>query len=353
MKDTYTLGIETSCDESSIAIVKNGVIPIAEATASQVKLMAKYGGVVPELSARKHLEALPILLEEIKKKAPREYKQISAIAVTVEPGLPPALATGKAFAHGLALARKLPLVEVNHLHAHLVSSLIEDDTPENTPKNYSKDVEFPHVSLLVSGGHTSLFYVKSPTEYELLGQTKDDAAGEAFDKVARMLGLGYPGGPIIQKWAERAAEIPTKSWQIPKDVFTLPIPNERNQFSFSGLKTAVRRLIVSLTEGEGTKTPKGINIEQLGKSLPDKIKVQIAYRFQDIVAESLTLKTIEAAEDKEVTMITVSGGVAANTELRKRMSEKALDAGLKLKYPHLKRCTDNATMVACAGYFLT
>jgi len=358
------LGIETSCDESSIAIVRNGVEPIAEATASQIKLMAPYGGVVPELSARKHLEALPILFEECRKQAGDIFKDLDAVAVTVDPGLPPALATGRAFAEGVALGLGLPLIEVNHLDAHLCSVLLEDKTPENAPNNYQAKVTFPHVALLVSGGHTNLFLVKSPIEHEPLGKTRDDAAGEAFDKVARILGLPYPGGPEISKYAEKSLKTPQKTWKVKEKPFTLPLPDEPFDFSFSGIKTAVRKLIVELTESikheqslekskkGGTKVPKDIDVEKLGRTLPTSLRGEIAYYFQETVTDSLVTKALNAEKHYQTGLITLTGGVAANRRLREKLSSACASAGIKIKYPGFNRCTDNATMVASAGYYI-
>lgn len=344
MKSKYILGIETSCDETSIAIVKNGTEPVCEFTASQVKLMAKYGGVVPELSARKHLEALPILLKECKAQNPNEYKKVELIAVSHDPGLPPALAAGMAFAKGLGFGRNLPVIFVDHLHGHLISSLVEDPPIDNPPQNYQKRIEFPNICLLVSGGHTGLYLVNSPSDYKLLGQTKDDAAGEAFDKVARMLGLGYPGGPIIQKWAEKAKN-------IGENPFSIPIQDKPYSFSFSGLKTAVRRYIVGLSAKSIEKLPKDIEIEKLGTALPEKAKAEISYWFQETVVESLVRKTIEAAKKNNIGLVTLTGGVAANKRLREKLAKETIKINVKVKYPQFKRCTDNATMVAAAGYF--
>lgn len=346
------LGIETSCDESSVAIVKNGTKPIAEATASQVKLMAKYGGVVPELSARKHLEALPILFEECKSQSGGVFNRLSAIAVTNNPGLPPALATGRAFAEGVAFGLELPLVEVNHLDAHLCSVLLEDDPPKDAPKNFQNRVFFPHVALLVSGGHTGIFLSKAPMRHELIGSTRDDAAGEAFDKVARMLGFKYPGGPEISRWADVAFAIPKKSWRLKVNPFTLPLADELFDFSFSGLKTAVRRLIVSLSTDEKNKVPKDIEIEKLGCALPTSLRAEIAYYFQETVTDSLVGKALNAETKFKTGLITLTGGVAANKRLREKLSSFTAKAGIKIKYPNLNRCTDNATMVASAGYFI-
>lgn len=358
-KDVYILGIETSCDESSVAIVRNGVDPIAEATASQVKLMAEYGGVVPELSARKHLEALPILFDECLRRAEEANwgavdklespsagpDSIGAVAVTVDPGLPPALATGRAYAEGVALGLGLPLIKVNHLDAHLSSVLLNDPLPDDIPDNFAKKVTYPHVSLLVSGGHTNLFLAKSPSEFELLGKTRDDAAGEAFDKVARMLGLPYPGGPEISKWAAKA-----EVWENDQNPFSMPLADEPFAFSFSGLKTAVRRLIVSLATDEKNKVPKDVEIEKLGSSLPEKTRAEIAYCFQEVVAATLVEKAINAEKVYQTGLVTLTGGVAANKRLRESLAKACAELHVKLKYPRINRCTDNATMVAGAGY---
>jgi N6-L-threonylcarbamoyladenine synthase len=345
----YILGIETSCDETSLAVVKNGTEVITEKIASQVKIMSKYGGVVPELSARQHLTSLPILFNLCFKTKKNLLHKISAIAVTKEPGLPPTLSVGISYAKGLAFAYRIPLIEVNHLQAHICSVFIKDPPPKPTPYYWADKITFPHISLVVSGGHTSLFLVVSPIDTKLIAQTIDDAAGESYDKVARLLGLRYPGGPTIEKEAKNFYKVSQEKRVFKSNPFTLPIPNDYSHFSFSGLKTAVRNIILKLGDKYGIRdasTP-----EEIGKKLPPSVRAEIAYWFQETVVESLVQKSINACIKHKVKLITITGGVSANKRLQEQMGEYAQYEGVKIRFPPLKHCTDNGSMVACAGFY--
>lgn len=350
-KHNYTLGIETSCDETAIAVVKDGNKVVTEQISSQVNIMEKYGGVVPELSARQHIISLPILFNLCFKNRRELLKKITAIAVTKEPGLPPCLATGIAYAKGLGFGLKVPVIEGNHLTAHVCSVLIDNPEPPLKPQNWADKITFPHISLVVSGGHTTLFLVDSPTKTTLIAKTLDDAAGEAYDKVARLLGLGYPGGPVIEKLIDFHQKTKTEGCFLEKNPFTVPVTNDPYHFSFSGLKTAVRRLIFETFEKINKRQALSLDAEKIGKTLPHKIKAEIAYWFQETVIESLVQKTLNAATRANVELITITGGVAANKRLREKMAKEAAKEGIKIRYPPLKHCTDNAAMVACAGYY--
>ncbi|GIV01258.1 MAG: DNA-binding/iron metalloprotein/AP endonuclease [Fimbriimonadales bacterium] len=303
--DGPVLGIETSCDETSVGIVE-GKRVLANVVSSQAQLHRKWGGIVPEEAARKHTEAILPVLETALEQAGLTLDQITGIGVTNRPGLVGALSVGVSCAKALTYALEVPLVGVHHLEAHVLSTWIEHEPV------------FPNVCLLVSGGHTELFYVSEPGEYEFLGGTLDDAAGEAFDKSARALGLGYPGGPAIQKAAEGAD--PTR-YDLPRG---LSDPNLN--FSFSGLKTAV----LNLVRNEGAK----LDVPSAAAS------------FQETVASVLVDRAVYACEQTGARCLTVVGGVAANAALRRRLQEKADAQGLSVALPSLSLCTDNGAMIA-------
>lgn len=312
------LGIETSCDETSASVVEDGKKILSNIIASQIDVHTKFGGVVPELASRKHIQnIIPVIMEALSV-ANVSLDDINGIAVTQGPGLIGSLLVGISTAKALSFSKGLPIVGVNHLEGHIYSNFLEHSY-----------LEPPFVSLVVSGGHTDLIYVKSKErEYEKLGQTMDDAAGEAFDKIAKLLELGYPGGPIIDRLSKEGN---------PKAIsFPRPFVWEHSlNFSFSGLKTAVLNYIVN-----AKRTGQDINL------------VDVAASFQASVVDVLTEKAIRAAEIKKVSTITIAGGVAANSELRKRMSERCYELGYNLYYPSLKLCTDNAAMIAGVGYLL-
>jgi len=302
------LGIETSCDETAAAVVEGGEHILSSIVASQVELHARYGGIVPEVASRQHILTILPVLEMALGKARVGLEGVEAIAVTSGPGLPGSLLVGMSLAKALALARKLPLVGVNHLEAHLYSLWLAGDPPP-----------LPALALLVSGGHTELVLMKDHGDIQPLGRTRDDAAGEAMDKAARLLGLGYPGGPAIEK-AARQGEA------------RFPLPRAwikgSYDFSFSGLKASLRRML----EGMAGPLP-----------VPD-----LASSFQQAVVDMLVVKTLEAARSLPVKAVLVAGGVAANTLLRETFLARS---PLPVLIPPLSLCTDNAAMVAACGYF--
>ncbi len=308
------LGIETSCDETAAAVVKDGTSILATVISSQVQVHHRYGGVVPELASRKHIEAIVPVVDETLTEARLPLSGIEAIAVTRGPGLVGALLVGFSFAKSLAYALGIPWVGVNHLEGHINSVFLEPDPPS-----------FPFVALLVSGGHTSIYYVTDHTSAELMGQTRDDAVGEAFDKVAKMLDLGYPGGGIIDRLA--------KQGDPAKINFPRPYLNKSTfDFSFSGIKTAVNRYIAN-------------HQEQFKEQIPD-----ITAGFQEAVLEVLSYKAIRAVMAKGCDRIALVGGVAANSRLREKLTTDAGRKGISVHIPSLHLCGDNADMIAGVGY---
>lgn len=314
------LAIETSCDETSVAIVKNRKI-YSNIVASQIKLHTQYGGVVPELASREHLEMINPCIDEAVTASGLQWQDLDAIAATVTPGLVGALLVGITAAKTLAIVHNKPFLGVHHLEGHIYASYLSE--PELEP---------PFLCLLVSGGHTSLIHVKDCGNYKMVGSTLDDAAGEAFDKVARLLHLGYPGGPIIDKLAQVGNP---QAFKLPEGKVSLPNNQGFHPYnsSFSGLKTAMLRLITKLEKESNNSLP--IN--------------DLAASFQDTVAKSLTKRTIKACLDFGLTKIAVGGGVAANSGLRKHLQEAAAKNNLQVYFPPLKFCTDNAAMIACAA----
>ena len=306
------LGIETSCDETAVALVKNGTEILSDVVASQIESHKRFGGVVPEIASRHQVEQMTIVLEEAIEEANVEWKDIDAIAVTEGPGLVGALLVGVNAAKALAFAKQKPLVGVQHIAGHIYANRFE------------QEFEFPLLALIVSGGHTELVLMKEHGEFELIGETLDDAAGEAYDKVARMLDLPYPGGPEIDRLAafgEETIDFP-RAW----------LDEGSYDFSFSGLKSAVINKIH--------------NAKQRGEALK---KEDIAASFQASVIEVLTTKTLRAAKEKNVKQVIVAGGVAANQGLRKEMQAQFDQAGIPLLIPPMNLCTDNAAMIAAAG----
>lgn len=316
MPPMLVLGIESSCDETGVALYDgdggDGSL-LAHALHSQVDMHAEYGGVVPELASRDHIGRLVPLLRQVLAASGRSLAQIDAIAYTQGPGLAGALLVGAAFAEALAMALGLPTVPVHHLEGHLLSPLLSARPPR-----------FPFVALLVSGGHSQLMRVTGVGEYALLGETLDDAAGEAFDKTAKLLGLGYPGGPALAALAERGRPGRVK----------LPRPMLRSadlDFSFSGLKTAV------LTR-----------VRELGM-LDDEQRADIACDFQEAIVEVLVSKALRAVRTSGLRQLVVAGGVGANRELRRQLDARALRSRIDVFYPELEFCTDNGAMIALAG----
>jgi len=310
------MGIETSCDETSVAVLEDGKKIRSHIIASQVDFHRIYGGVVPEIASRKHMEFINPSIDRAIADAGISLQELEAIAVTNRPGLVGALLIGVAAAKTLAFALEIPLIGVNHLEGHIAANLLGEDVPD-----------FPWICLIVSGGHVNLVYVKDFGLYEPLGKTRDDAAGEAFDKIAGFLGLPYPGGPAIEKLA---LEGNPDAIKFPRAL----LGKDSLDFSFSGLKTAVVYYLKDLQKSE-KKIP-----------LPD-----VAAGFQKAVVEVLTIKALRAAKKRNVSTIALAGGVACNGALRKMIKEKTEKKGLKLIYPSPILCTDNAAMIACAGHY--
>lgn len=308
------LGIETSCDETAAAVVEGGARILSNVVASQVDVHAKYGGVVPEIASRRHLENIVPVTREALDRAGLDLKGIDGIAVTCGPGLAGALLVGVCFAKALSLSTGIPLVGVNHLQGHVYANWLTGDPPA-----------FPLICLVVSGGHTDLLLIEGHDRVKIIGRTRDDAAGEAFDKAARVMGLGYPGGPLIDRLAQkgRAGRVRLPRAYLEEGTY---------DFSFSGLKTAVVHAV-----------------ERLGREkwgLED-----LAAEFQEAVAEVLVHKTMAACQELGVQRVILAGGVAANSRLRTSMTEAGRRYGVCIAFPPPSLCTDNAAMIAAAGYY--
>lgn len=304
------LGVETSCDETGVAVYDTAAGLRAHALHSQADLHADYGGVVPELASRDHIRRLDPLVDAVLAEAGLHRHQIDAVAYTAGPGLVGALLVGAAFAHGLAWGRGLPVIGVHHMEAHLLAPMLEADAPEP-----------PFVALLVSGGHTQLVAVAAPGSYRMLGETVDDAAGEAFDKTAQLLGLGYPGGPALARAAETGR---ADAYRFPRPMTDRP----GLDFSFSGLKTAARLALEKSDRGQ-------------------QARADIARAFEDAVADTLAVKCERALAATAIQRLVVAGGVGANERLRARLAECL--PGCRRYYPRLEFCTDNGAMIAYAG----
>jgi len=314
------LGIDTSCDDTSAAVVEDGSAIVSNIFSSQTEIHKKYGGIVPELASRRHIEMIWPVVDEALKSAGVGFGNLDGIAVCYGPGLIGSLLVGCSFAKAVCYTKGIPLVAVNHLEGHVFASFLEEPRPE-----------FPFIALIVSGGHTSLYRVEGFGRYNELGRTRDDAAGEAYDKVSKLLGLGYPGGPVIDALAKSGD---AKSIDFPRAY--LP---ESLDFSFSGLKTAVLNYVKRSMQDvgrEATNSP---------SQLPD-----IAASFQAAVVDVLVRKTEWALERTAVNRVVVSGGVAANNELRQRMRGMGEKRGVEIFVPSVALCTDNAAMIAVAGY---
>lgn len=311
------LGIDTSCDDTSASVVEDGTKIISNTVSSQTEIHAKYGGIVPELASRRHIEMILPVVDEALRQAGISLAGISAIAVCRGPGLIGSLLVGCSFAKAVSYSRNIPLVAVNHLEGHILSAFLESPAPE-----------FPFLSLVVSGGHTSLYIAEGFGKFRELGRTRDDAAGEAYDKVAKLLGLGYPGGPVIDGLAKEGNPV---SIDFPRAY--LP---ESFDFSFSGLKTAVLHFLRA-TENE--KTVRSA-----------KTTADIAASFQAAVVDVLARKVEWAVRKKRIRRVALSGGVAANSGLRAKMSALEKEKGIEVFVPSFELCTDNAAMIAAAGY---
>lgn len=315
MKGVNILAIETSCDETAAAVVKNGRQVVSQALYTQISIHKEFGGVVPEIASRNHVVKLPQVVEAAIDGA-GGMDNIDAIAVTSGPGLVGALLTGVSYAKGLAYAAKKPLVPVNHIAGHICANYISH-----------ADLKPPFLCLVVSGGHTQIVWAKDETTYETLGRTRDDAAGEAIDKVARVLGLAYPGGPNLQELAKQGDE---NKYRFPRSFRG----EDHLDFSFSGLKTAV----INLLHG----------FDQKGEAYN---KADVAASFLRNVADTLVKNTFEAARRTEAKILAVAGGVSANEQIRMAFEKKAGEAGIALYFPEAGYCTDNAAMIASCAYF--
>jgi N6-L-threonylcarbamoyladenine synthase len=332
MSGPLLLAIESSCDETGIAIVEGGRAIHANVVASQVALHAPTGGIVPEVAARAHLRWIVPTLEEAWTDAGVSWGDIDGIAVTYGPGLAGSLLVGINFAKALAWVHDKPLIGVNHLEGHVYAAWLADpgEDPSSKPQP-----EFPLVALVVSGGHTFLVEMHDHLSYRLLGTTVDDAAGEAFDKVGRLLGLGYPGGPAIQKAAEGA---------VRHDIaFPRAWMGDSYDLSFSGLKTAARRIVA------GARADAGLAPEDTETPLPETTTAELAWGFQDAVVDVLATKTGRAARESGARSIVLGGGVAANSVLRDRLRDEATALGIPLIVPRPALCTDNGAMIGAAG----
>ncbi|MGZ3536527.1 MAG: tRNA (adenosine(37)-N6)-threonylcarbamoyltransferase complex transferase subunit TsaD [Thermodesulfobacteriota bacterium] len=312
------LAIETSCDDTGAAVILDGRRILSNIVSSQVPIHQKYGGVVPELASRKHIESIVPIVIAAMERAGVTLKEIDGIAVTQGPGLVGSLLVGLSFAKSVAFALGLPFIGVNHIEAHLSAIFLEERPPR-----------FPFIGLVVSGGHTSLYRMDGFGACKRLGQTRDDAAGEAFDKVAKLLALGYPGGPIIDELSRTGNP---KAIRFPRPVLS----KNSLDFSFSGLKTAVVNYVKA-----NPPSPTGY---------PDSLVRDIVSSFQEAVVEVLVKKTVQAAQDQKLKRIVLSGGVAANQRLRQRMKEESFERKLKVYLPSPPFCTDNAAMVGVVGY---
>jgi len=310
------LGIESSCDDCASAIVQDGQRILSHAIHSQIDTHREYGGVVPELASREHLEKIVPVIETTLKKAHLCFNEVQGIAVTYGPGLVGSLLVGLSAAKAISFALDVPFIGVNHLEGHLMAIFLEENHPS-----------FPYLGMVVSGGHTSLYIVRGYGDYRLLGQTRDDAAGEAFDKVAKLLGLGYPGGVVIDRLA---LEGNPSAFQFPRAMHS----QDTFDFSFSGLKTSVVYFVRRYGEA----------------FVKDRLRDVVA-SFQEAVVDTLVTKIIQAASFYGIRSAVVSGGVAANSRLRKKLIEKAVESGLSVYLPSPALCTDNAAMIAAIGYY--
>ena len=348
------LAIESSCDETGAAIIEDGRVIHADVVASQASIHERYGGVVPEVASRQQLSALIPVIESALAQANAGWESIDAIAATYGPGLAGSLLVGLAGGKALAVARDLPFLGVNHLEAHIYANWLRPaderrsaDAPADGLAAWLGDPQFPLLALVVSGAHTELVYIPRHGHYELLGQTRDDASGEAFDKVARLLGLGYPGGPAIQR---AAAERDTSA----RNPYTLPRAWLRGtwDFSFSGLKTAV----LDLTQGGRDQAAErgASRYRKAGEALGAGAGVStpdVAAAFQDAVVDVLATKTARATKELGVRQVVLAGGVAANLALRERLARDLASLDVRLSYPPVALCTDNAAMIGAAAYF--
>ncbi len=309
MKNVITLGIESSCDETSVAVVKNGREVLSNVIKSQIKIHEQFGGVVPEIASRNHVEAISNVTKQALKEANITFQDIDNIACTYGPGLVGALLVGVSYAKALSYTLNIPLIGTNHIEGHIAANYITH-----------KDLEPPFICMIISGGHTHLVHVKNYKDFQILGKTRDDAIGEAFDKVARVIGLGYPGGPKIDNLAKQGLA----NIQLPKTHF------DNLDFSFSGIKTAV------------------INLHHKN---PDVNKQDLCASFEENVTQVLIENVLKATQKLKINKIALAGGVSANSYIRKKFLELEDSHHMKIYYPTPLLCTDNAAMIACAGYY--
>jgi len=312
-KDIYILGIESSCDETSCSIVKNGTEEIATVILSQIDVHKNFGGVVPEIASRHHVKNITMVIEECLEKARMTLDDIDSIAVTEGPGLIGSLLVGMEAAKTLSFVTGKPLIPVHHIAGHIYAN------------NLESRMTFPLLCLVVSGGHTDLIYMEKDYSFQKIGGTLDDAIGECYDKVARVVGINYPGGPMIDKLAKEGRH----TYQLPT-----PLNDDSYNFSFSGLKSAVINL--------------AHNLEQRGEKIN---KEDLATSFQETVVDTVTKKTIHAMKEYKVDHLIIAGGVAANKKLRDTLTEECEKIGKTVSFPAMKYCTDNATMIAAAAYY--
>lgn len=312
-KDIYILGIETSCDETSFSIVKNGCEEIATVISSQIDIHKDYGGVVPEIASRNHVKNITIVLEECLEKANMEMKNIDAIAITYGPGLIGSLLIGLEAAKTLSFIYNKPLIPVHHIAGHIYAN------------NLVKELQFPLLAIVVSGGHTELVKMTDHYKFQKLGATLDDAIGECYDKVARVINLSYPGGPKLDK----LAKIGEATYKLP-----LPLKDDDYNFSFSGLKSAV----INLAHNE----------EQRGQEIN---KENLAASFQKVAIDSIIIKSKKAIKNENIKHVVIAGGVAASNGLRKAITDMGIELEIDISFPPIKYCTDNAAMIAAAGYY--
>jgi N6-L-threonylcarbamoyladenine synthase len=370
------LGIESSCDETGAAIVEDGRYLLSNIVASQVEIHNRYGGVVPEVASRQQLSSIIPVIETAMEKASCSWQDIDAIGATYGPGLAGSLLVGLTVGKTLSLARNLPFLGVNHLEAHIYANWLRQGEISSNSAGASREAEegdptFPLISLIISGAHSELVLVRDHGQYELLGQTRDDAAGEAFDKVARILGLDYPGGPAIQQAAQRAEEEmrqQKKPVELARSAYRLPRAWLRGtyDFSFSGLKTAMLHLAEgaagkqSSSHAYDSKMNTGVANKQ--QSQYTRMGMQAAQKgvpnvsllaasFQEAIIDVLAVKTRLATQEYHVKQVVLAGGVAANLSLRARLEQELLPLRIRLSYPPIEFCTDNAAMIASAAYF--
>lgn len=313
MKDIYCLAIESSCDETSMSIIKNGILEIATVVVTQIDIHKKFGGVVPEIASRSHIESITIVLDELLEKSKMRLEDIDIIGVTYGPGLIGSLLVGVECAKTIALVTEKPLIPVHHIAGHIYAN------------NLKERLTFPLIALVVSGGHTDLVYMKEDYSFERIGSTLDDAVGEAYDKVAKILGLDYPGGPIVDRLATKG-----------EDTYSLPYPldDKSYNFSFSGIKSAV------------------VNFVHNEKQRGNEIRVEdMCTSFQNRVVKILTKKTKRALEEYHVNHLVIAGGVAASQGLRASLTKMAEDTNVTISIPDIKYCTDNAAMIGAAAYY--